>query len=535
MTTLTSMALLGDEAVAMGAIHAGISAAYAYPGTPATEIQEAVQKYAHAFPACGINSAWSINEKVAMEEAVGASMIGRRVLVNMKHVGLNVAADPFMNAAVTGCAGGLVVAVADDPSMHSSQNEQDSRFYADFAQVPCFEPSSQQEAYDMTREAFEMSERLSVPVLLRLSTRISHTRARVAFSEVAQPAGPELPKDFNQWTLLPSNARPQYAKLLAKQPAFLAASDESRFNELRMSKGARLGVITGGLGFNSFMENVEEGGIECSWLRINQYPLPEGKIAEFIAGCDEILVIEEGYPYIERQLPWHLIRAGKILPLRGRLTGDIPRAGELNADVVRAALGLPARAAPHAAPAALVRPRPPMLCKGCPHCDTFNAMSDALRGKESERLVFSDIGCYTLGFYPPYEAIHSCLCMGASISMAKAAGENGLKYAIAVIGDSTFNHSGITPLLEGIRRGTAFTTIILDNATTAMTGGQETICVGEPLDRLVLGLGLDPAHLRIIEPLPKNREKNAAVIREECEFRGPSVIVARRECLQAKA
>lgn len=535
MTAPKSMALLGDDAVAMGAIHSGIAGSYAYPGTPATEIQEAVQKYVQAFPDCGINAAWSINEKVAMEEAVGVSMIGRRALVNMKHVGLNVAADPFMNAAVTGCAGGVVIAVADDPSMHSSQNEQDSRYFADFAQIPCFEPANQQEAYDMTRAAFELSERMETPVMMRLSTRISHTRARVTFSEAVAAKPARIPGDFNRWTLLPTNARPQYEKLLAKQGKFVDASESGGFNKLSITKGAKLGVIASGLGFNYFMENLNEGGVECSWLKVSQYPLPAKQIDELIRASEEILVIEEGYPFVERNLPSYLARAGKLIPIRGKLTGALPRSGELTADCVRKALGQPERPSHGPAPAELVRPRPPALCKGCPHCDTFNAINEAMKGKENERLVFSDIGCYTLGFYEPFKSIHSCLCMGASVSMAKAAGENGLKYALAIIGDSTFNHSGITPLVEGIQRKTPFVAVILDNATTAMTGGQETLVIGEPLDRMILGMGLDPAHLRVINPIPKNHEENTRIIREEAEYRGPSVVIARRACLQAKA
>lgn len=530
----TSMMLLGDEAVAMGAIHAGISATYAYPGTPATEIQEAIQKYVHAFPDCGIKADWSINEKVAMEEAVGVSMIGRRSLVNMKHVGLNVAADPFMNFAVTGAAGGVVIAVADDPSMHSSQNEQDSRYYADFAQIPCFEPANQQQAYDMTRAAFEMSEKFGVPVLLRLVTRLAHSRSIVNFAAPSAKPQIKLPGDFKSWTLLPTNARPQYEKLLSKKPAFLKNSDESRFNELKITKGSKLGVIASGTGFNYFMENFSEGKVECSWLRIGQYPLPQSKIAELAKNSTELLIIEEGYPFIERLIPFHLMKMETALPVHGKLDGTLARTGELNADIVREALDLPPRGGVNAANTDLVRPRPPALCKGCPHCDTFKALNSALEGRESERLVFSDIGCYTLGAYPPYESIHSCLCMGASISMAKAAGENGLPISVAIIGDSTFDHSGITPLLEGIKRMTPFTTIVLDNSTTAMTGGQETICGGDELQKLILGMGLDPAHLRVIEPLPKNHETNTKIIREECDYRGPSVVIAKRACLQAK-
>lgn len=532
--SIKTMTLLGDEAVAMGAIHAGIAGAYAYPGTPATEIQEAVQKYVAAYPDSKINADWSINEKVAMEEAIGVSMIGKRALVNMKHVGLNVAADPFMNAAVTGCAGGIVIAVGDDPSMHSSQNEQDSRFYADFAQIICLEPSNQQQAYDTAFEAFELSERFGIPVLIRLTTRIAHTRSRVDFKDKVGQKQIRIPEDFKCWTLLPSNARPQYEKLLRKQSEIASWSEESPWNSVKMTKGAKLGIIASGLGFNYLMENLSDGDVECSVLRIGTYPMPSKKIAELAKSCEEILVIEEGYPMIERWLPYYLMKAGKCMPVRGKLDGSVQRSGELTADVVRAALKLAPRKALSSAPKDLVRDRPPQLCKGCPHCDTFLALNKAMEDKKSEYLSFSDIGCYTLGFYAPFESINSCVCMGASISMAKSAAENELKYAVAVIGDSTFDHSGITPLLEGIKRNTPFTTIILDNSVTAMTGGQETICGESALEKLILGMGLDPAHLRIIEPLPKNHEKNVQIIGEECEYRGPSVIIARRRCVQAK-
>ncbi len=534
MSSKTTLALLGDEAIAMGAIHSGISSTYAYPGTPATEIQEAIQKYVAAYPDSGINSAWSINEKVAMEEAMGASMIGKRSLVNMKHVGLNVAADPFMNAAITGCGGGVVIAVADDPSMHSSQNEQDSRYFADFAQIPCFEPANQQQAYDMTREAFEMSERLKVPVLMRLTTRLAHTRARVSFSEAKAQNSLVMPTDYKTWTLLPSNARPQYEKLLAKQSEFVASSEMSAFNELSITSGTKLGVITTGIAFNYFMENYREGRLECSWLKVVQYPLPKSKIMELISAVDELLIIEEGYPFVERQIANYLLEAGKNIPVHGKYDGTLPRVGELTADSVRSALGMKARECREGASSDLVRTRPPALCKGCPHTDTYKALNAALEGKEDRRLVFSDIGCYTLGAYPPLESIHSCLCMGASVSMAKAAGENGLEYSIAVLGDSTFDHSGITPLIEGVKRNTPFTTIILDNSTTGMTGGQETICGLEALAKLVDGIGIDPDHVRTINPLPKYHEENTKVILEECEYRGPSVIIAKRKCVQIK-
>ena len=526
---------MGDEGVAMGAIHAGVSAAYAYPGTPATEVQEAIQRYVKAFPDSRIACRWSINEKVAYEEALGVSMIGFRSMVTFKHVGLNVAADPFMSSMVTGAGGGMVLSPADDPGMHSSQNEQDSRFYAMFAQIPCLEPINAQEAYDMTREAFDLSERFSVPVMVRTVTRLAHTRSRVKFQPPKTKNQINLPKDHDRWTVLPSNARVAYKNHVERQGKYLAWSNAHPKNELHLEPGANVGVIATGIGYNYFMEvkNDARDTLKVSYLRVATYPAPEEKIDQLLKNITTLVVIEEGYPLIERLIWKNIAASGKKIEVRGKLTRNLPPYGELNADIVRAGLGLKDKA--HQAPDTgdLLRTRPPQLCKGCPHCDTFGALTKALSG-ERDKAVFSDIGCYTLGYYPPYNAIDSCVCMGASVSMAKAAGENGLKYAVAVLGDSTFNHSGITPLLEGIKQGVPFTTIILDNSTTAMTGGQDTLCIGKELEALVLGMGLAKEHLRVIEALPKNLEANTKVIREELDFRGPSVIIAKRECLQMK-
>lgn len=529
------MMLLGDEGIAMGAIHSGISAAYAYPGTPATEIQEAIQNYVKAFPNCGIKSNWSINEKVAYEEAVGVSLIGLRSLVSFKHVGLNVAADPFMCSTITGVGGGLVLAPADDPGMHSSQNEQDSRFYAMFAKIPCFEPANAQEAYDLTREAFDLSEKLKLPVMVRGVTRLAHTRSLVKFAEPKGKNELKLPSNFKSWVTLPTNARVQYQSLLKKQTEILEWSNNHSFNKLHVEKGSNVGVIASGLGYNYFMECLEQAGdkFKPSYLRIATYPLPEKKIEELLKNISTLIVVEEGYPLIEQSIWKYISASGKKIEVKGKLTGALPAFGELNADSVRVALGLSDLKHQTENLNDLLRDRPPQLCKGCPHCDTFNALNKALAG-EKEKNVFSDIGCYTLGFYPPYEAINSCLCMGASVSMAKAAGENGLKYSVGVIGDSTFNHSGITPLAEGIKQNVPFTLIILDNSTTAMTGGQETLYIGKDLENLILGMGLPHEHLRVVDALPKNLESNTKIIREECEYRGPSVIIAKRECLQIK-
>jgi indolepyruvate ferredoxin oxidoreductase alpha subunit len=475
-----------------------------------------------------LKASWSVNEKVAYEEALGVSFAGRRALVSMKHVGLNVAADPFMNSAITGANGGLVVVVADDPGMHSSQNEQDSRYYAHFARVFCFEPSNHQEAYEMTRQAFDISEKLGIPVLLRLVTRLSHSRSSVrtgemrAENELRYGAGAD-------WTLLPVNARRRFRILLENQAELARISEESEFNCLELSeKNRSLGVIASGIAYNYIKENLRHVPTSPSLLKICTYPIPEKLISRLVEHVDTVLVAEEGYPFIETALRGVFGLPGKTL--KGKLSGALPLWGELAPEVVRPALGLPAlkRYEPgDFKPAA----RPPQLCQGCPHADTLNALNRALEGASLAN-VFSDIGCYTLGAYPPYQAVQTCVCMGASVGMAKGGAEAGVYPSVAVIGDSTFGHSGLTPLLEAAAIDADMTVIILDNSTVAMTGGQPSYASGERLLRMIEGLGVAKEHIRVIEPLPKNLEKNALIMREEFAHHGLSVIVAVRECLE---
>jgi indolepyruvate ferredoxin oxidoreductase alpha subunit len=518
--------LLGDEAVALGAVHAGVSAAYSYPGTPASEIMEYLLRV--AAKTGSFAASWSVNEKVAYEEALGVSFAGKRALVSMKHVGLNVAADPFMNSALTGANGGLVVVPADDPGMHSSQNEQDSRFYAEFARIPCFEPSNHQEAYEMTRQAFDVSEKLGVPVMVRLVTRLSHSRSTVRPGE---PRGQnELRHGASQdWTLLPVNARRRFRALLDDQADMLRLSEESGFNSLRLNeKGRSLGVLASGIAFNYVQENLVALETAPSLLKVCTYPLPEKLIRSLVEHVGTILVVEEGYPLIERSLKGLFGIAGKTV--RGKLSGDLPLTGELSPEAVRPALGLePLRKV--GLGGFELAARPPQLCTGCPHADTFHALNKALEDYHQGN-VFGDIGCYTLGAYPPYRAVQTCVCMGASVSMAKGGAEAGIHPSIAVIGDSTFGHSGLTPLLEAAAADTNMTLFILDNSTVAMTGGQPSFASGPRLLRMIEGLGVAKEHLRTIEPLPKNLDKNVRIIKEEIAHPGLSVIVAVRECLE---
>ena len=353
--------LLGDEAVALGAVHAGISGVYAYPGTPSTEITEYIQAHAPE-----VRSRWCTNEKTAMEAALGMSYAGKRALVCMKHVGMNVAADAFVNSAITGVNGGLVVLAADDPSMHSSQNEQDSRFYGKFAMIPILEPSSQQEAYDMMPFAYDLSEQLKLPVLMRVVTRLAHSRAEIAVREPLAQKALNPDNERTHWVLLPGNARRQYAALVEKQDALLAASEESAYNKAAFAgERAKLGVIACGIAYNYVMENEPER-LGVSVLKVSHYPLPEEAIKAFAAQCDALLIAEDGQPMVEEQVKALL---GADYVLKGRLTGDLPRMGELTPDCVGAALGV-AMEQPYAN-AQHVMPRPPALCQGCGHRDVY--------------------------------------------------------------------------------------------------------------------------------------------------------------------
>ena len=511
--------LLGDEAVALGALHAGLSGVYAYPGTPSTEITEFIQQDPLARERA-VRSRWCTNEKTAMEAALGMSYAGKRALVCMKHVGMNVCADAFVNAAVTGVKGGLVVVAADDPSMHSSQNEQDSRFYGKFALVPILEPSDQQECYDMMAEAFRLSEEVRLPVLLRLVTRLSHSRAAVAAGEPL-PQNPLSPdNERTRWVLLPGNAKRQYAALVERQPELLLRAESSPYNQLLKGKG--LGVVACGIAYNYVREVLPAG---VSLLKVSQYPLPAAQIRELAAASDEILVVEDGQPFVEEQVK-ALLSAG--YPVSGRLNGRLPRTGELNPDNVAAAFGVPVG---NIRPKAVnLAARPPQLCQGCGHRDVYAALNRVLPDYPDAR-VFGDIGCYTLGALPPFRAIDSCVDMGASITMAKGAADAGVHPAVAVIGDSTFTHSGMTSLLDAVNDKAAITVILSDNLTTAMTGGQDSAGTHK-YEAICLALGVEREHLHVVVPLPKNMEEITRIIREELEYKGVSVIIPQRECMQ---
>ena len=519
---MNTILLLGDEAVALGALHAGLSGVYAYPGTPSTEITEYIQKHPLARQR-NVHSRWCTNEKTAMEAALGMSYAGKRALVCMKHVGMNVCADAFVNSAVTGVNGGLVVLAADDPSMHSSQNEQDSRFYGKFALVPILEPSDQQEAYDMMDFAYQLSEQTKLPVLMRIVTRLAHSRAAVHVGEPRPENALAPDHERTHWVLLPGNAKRQYASLVGKQADLEQRAQLSEYN--RTEGNGQTGVIACGIGYNYVREANAD---DITLMKVSHYPLPAQLVRNLAAQCREIVVVEDGQPFVEEQVKALL---GSDYPVGGRLTGRLPRTGELTPDSVAAAFGLQAET--FFKPATNMAARPPQLCQGCGHRDVYAALNKVAADYPQAR-IFGDIGCYTLGALPPFQAIDSCVDMGASVTMAKGAADAGVFPAIAVIGDSTFTHSGMTGLLDAVNDHANITVIISDNLTTAMTGGQDSAGTHK-YEAICLALGVEREHLHVVVPLPKNMEDITRIIRQEIEYQGVSVIIPQRECIQTFA
>ena len=526
---MTKKLLLGDEAIALGAIHAGLSGVYAYPGTPSTEITEFIQGNALAKER-GIHSRWSTNEKTAMEAALGMSFMGKRALVCMKHVGLNVCADPFVNSGMTGVNGGVIVLVADDPSMHSSQDEQDSRFYGKFAMIPTFEPSNQQEAYNMMEVAFSYSESIKLPVLMRVTTRMAHSRAVVECADVPRQQN-ELNYDAvaANWVLLPANARKRNDIVTAQQASLEEDAANSPYNIYIEGQDKSLGIIASGIGFN-YVNECFPGGSPYPILKISQYPLPKKLVRRLMDECKQVLIVEEGQPFIE-----DIVRGvADLKNVHGKLDSTLPRTGELTPDAAAAAIEKIANIKLSNSKCydscADVVPRPPALCQGCGHRDVYAALNEVLKEYDNPR-VFGDIGCYTLGFLPPFRAIHSCVDMGASITMAKGASDAGQWPAVAIIGDSTFTHSGMTGLLDAINENADITVIISDNLTTGMTGGQDSAGTNK-FEAICRGLGLSDEHLKVVVPLPKNMPEITQAIRDEINYHGTSVIIPRRECMQ---
>lgn len=505
--------MLGNEAFARGAYEAGVRLVSSYPGTPSTEITENAARYE------GIYAEWAPNEKVATEVAVGAAIAGGRAMSCMKHVGLNVAADPFFTAACTGINAGLVLIVADDNGCHSSQNEQDTRYYAKAAGVPCLEPYDSQECKDFTKLAYEISEKYDTLVLVRSHTRVSHSRGIVELGEVEKRDIIPYKKDIQKYVAMPAMAKKLHVAQEKRLADFSKDSNEFDINKVEMN-GKEIGIITAGVCYGY----VKEALPEASVLKLgNVYPLPEELIKDFASKVDKLYVIEEGQPFLEDQ-----IKAMGI-PCSGKDMFTIQ--GEYTADMIRKAFGIEVAEHCDAQPAP---GRPPLFCAGCPHRGLFYVLG------KLKKTVMGDIGCYTLGTLPPTSAMDTTLCMGGSIGMThgfeKIWGREDGKNVVAVIGDSTFFHSGITGLVNMYYNKTPGTVIILDNRITGMTGHQQNPATGKDIlgneapavDIPKLAEACGAASIRRVDPF--DLEELEKTIKEECEKDLLSVIIAERPC-----
>lgn len=511
--------LSGNEGVARGAWEAGVRVATAYPGTPSTEILEALSEYEE------VEAVWSINEKVALEVALGASFAGARAITSMKHVGLNVAADPLFSSSYIGAYGGLVIVSCDDPGMHSSQNEQDNRYYAKMAKLPLLEPSDSQEAKEFTRIAFEISEKFDTPVLLRLTTRISHSKSIVELGERVEVEEKPYIKMFDKRVLLPAVARKRHVEVEKRLQTLKEFAENFEYN--RIEKGdKKLGIITSGVSYQYAKEVFENASV----LKLSMsFPFPEKLVKKFAEMVEELIVIEELEPFIEDHV--------KALGIRVIGKEKVPLIGELNPQILRDAFGISYEKKIFDLPT--LPPRPPALCPGCPHTPVYYVL------KMLKPIVTGDIGCYTLAALPPLSTTDSCVDMGASIGNAF-----GIELAyrrrkekpkiVAVIGDSTFFHSGITPLIDMVYNKGVGTVIILDNSTTAMTGHQDHPGTGKTakgeegvkisIESLVKGIGIK--NVFVVDPYDVKNLKE--IINREIHRKEPSVIITNRPCVLHK-
>ncbi|WP_031514250.1 indolepyruvate ferredoxin oxidoreductase subunit alpha [Desulfofalx alkaliphila] len=517
--------LSGNEAIALGAYEAGVKIGVGYPGTPSTEVLQHFKNYP------GVYAQWSPNEKVALEVGAGASIAGARALVTMKHVGVNVAADPLFTLSYTGINGGLVLLSADDPGMHSSQNEQDNRYYALMSKIPCLEPSDSQEAKDMVAAALEISEQFDTPVMLRTTTRVNHSQTMVETAERIEQPLKEYKKDAGKYVATPGNARARRLHLEQRMKDLRLFAETSQLNSIHWA-GKEVGVITAGISYTYVREVMPRASV----LKLGiTNPLPEKLIEQFASQVDRVVVVEELDPFLETQ-----IKAMGIEVLGKEI---VPKIGELNPVILAKAFreaGLPVAEQyqePPVSPLDKEAPeapvRPPVLCAGCPHRATFHVL------RKLKLTVTGDIGCYTLGSAPPLSAMDTCICMGASIGVA-----HGMELAnpdlkgntVAVIGDSTFLHSGVTGLMDIVYNKGKSTVLILDNRTTAMTGHQDHPATGKTLmgrptvevdlEALVKSLGIK--RVKVLDPI--NIDQFEKAVKEEVAAAEPSVIIARHPC-----
>lgn len=512
--------MTGNEAIARGAWEAGVKVAAAYPGTPSTEILENLARY----PVEDLHAQWSTNEKTALDVAIGASFTGVRAFAAMKHVGLNVAADALMSFSYIGANGGLVIAVCDDPGIHSSQNEQDTRIYAAFARVPVLEPSDAQEALDFTRHAFDLSERFDTPVILRATTRLSHTRSAVQAGERAEPPAPSFDENPGRNVMIPAHARQRHPEVLEREAGVAEEMETSPLNRVEMGDTA-VGIITVGVPY-AYVKEVMPGAsvlkLAASW------PLPKRLLRDFCGRVERVFVVEELEPVIENAmkvmgLP---VEGKEWFPRTGEFSPEIVREGFARAGVIDAA---PRKAAFEFAPMV----RPPVLCAGCPHTSCYMVL------RALDARVAGDIGCYTLAAIEPLRSIDTTVSMGSSIANAAGIAMAGTETrpVVATIGDSTFLHSGIPPLIDAVYNGADITVFLLDNHITAMTGGQDHPGTGRTLrgdeaprvDFVELVKSLGVQWVRKVDSYDMAGMLRA--LREAVEFRGVSVVISDRPCV----
>jgi len=510
---VSSTLLSGNEAVARGAWEAGASVGVGYPGTPSTQALEVFARME------GVYAEWAPNEKVALEVAAGASMGGARALVTMKHVGMNVAADPLFTLAYTGVGAGLVIFVADDPGMHSSQNEQDSRNWGPFARVPVLEPADSSEALEFTRAAFEISERFDIPVIVRSTTRLSHSKGVVDLTRDRISTEPrEYLKDIGKWVMMPAMARARREALDERVRQMSEFAEDSQLNRIEM-RDPTLGIVASGVCYQYVREALPDASVFKLGI---SFPVPEKALAAFAAQVDRLVVVEEADAYLASKL--------RSLGLDPEPVG-LPAAGELSPGIIASALGAEAPATRNSVSG--LPPRPPLMCPGCPHRGAYNAL------RKVKAIVTGDIGCYTLGALAPLASMDSCVCMGASIGMAhgmRLAGQGSDRPVAAVIGDSTFAHSGITGLIDLAYNGSDALVCILDNRITAMTGHQQNPVSGMTLqgrptteiDLEALCRSVGVRRVRTVDPHDLAAAEQA--VREEVAADELSVIIFRAPC-----
>ncbi len=537
--------LMGNEAIALGALAAGVNVVAGYPGTPSTEVLETVAKRKTQ----DVYVEWSINEKAAMEVAAGAAYAGARAMVTCKQVGLNVASDPLMSLEYLGVKGGMVVMVADDPGPISSQTEQDTRSFAQFSKLPCFDPSSVAEAYQMVQEAFELSEREGTPVFFRATTRVDHGYESIMVADVEewrhnQPEG--FIKDPSRWVIFPRLSVVNHAKIEARNARLSDEFSDYHRNLVipETKESSRKGIASHGISFAYVRENLDENS-HVRILRVaTPFPFPERRAAEFLQDLDEVLCIEELDPVIERQLTYVCGKYGLNVRIRGKLTGDIAPSGENTVESVRAAIqaflaegdDVDQQTGPARPPAPTLPVRPPVLCAGCPHRASFYAVKRAMTGRKT--LYCGDIGCYTLGNAAPLDMVDTCLCMGAGITIAQ-----GIYHVepdttcFAFVGDSTFFASGITGVVNAFYNQANLTLVVLDNSTTAMTGhqphpGTGRTMMGEvvqkvSIEAILRGIGL--SFVKTVDPL--DLERTIKTVQQAAELPGVKAIIFKSPCV----